>query len=93
MARFRHCATLVALLLTAPAPPASAGTLGSTVKRALVTGGHAARDGALTFGRTTRDLFTRGPAAAKRTWKSNAARTGANARANARATRRVARSR
>jgi len=61
-----------------------------TVKEAAKTGGHAARDGALTFGRTTRDFFKGGGAAAKRTWKANAARTKDTARAGGRATRRAA---
>ena len=62
-----------------------------TVKEAGKTAGHAARDGALTFGRSTRAFFTGGAAAAKRTWKQNAARTKANAKAGARATKDAAR--
>ena len=48
------------------------------------------RDGALTFGRTTRDFFTKGPDAAKRTWKGNAANTKTNAKAGGRAVRSAA---
>jgi hypothetical protein len=61
-----------------------------TVKESAKTGGHAARDGALTFGRATRDFFTKGPDAAKRTWKANAATTKANARAGGRAVKSAA---
>jgi len=61
-----------------------------TVKESAKTGGHAARDGVLTFGRATRDLFTHGPDAAKRTWKANAAQTKANAQAGGRAVRSAA---
>ena len=46
--------------------------------------------GALTFGRTTRDFFTKGPDAAKRTWKANAANTKTNAKAGGRAVRSAA---
>jgi len=61
-----------------------------TVKESVKTGGHAARDGALTFGRATRAFFTQGPDAAKRTWKANAAKTKANARAGGHAVRSAA---
>lgn len=61
-----------------------------TVKESAKTGGHAVRDGALTFGRTTRDFFTKGPDAAKRTWKANAANTKTNAKAGGRAVRSAA---
>ena len=64
--------------------------VGKTVKEAAKTGGHAARDGALTFGRSTRDFFKGGPEAAKKTWRENAARTKANAKAGGRRTRAAA---
>ena len=44
------------------------------------TGGHAVRDGVLTFGRTVRDFFTGGSHAARETWHENAERTKENAR-------------
>jgi hypothetical protein len=73
----------------ASTPPGSRAkrTLGESVR----TGGHAARNGILTFGRSTRALFTGGTAAARRTWKENAARTGAEAKADGRRTRAAAR--
>jgi hypothetical protein len=64
--------------------------VGKTVKEAAKTGGYAARDGALTFGRSTRDFFTGGPQAAKKTWRENAARTKTNAKAGGRRTRAAA---
>ena len=64
--------------------------VGRVVKESVKTGGRAARDGVLTFGRATRDFFTKGPAAAKRTWKTNAARTKETAKAGGRAVRAAA---
>ncbi|HEY3186681.1 MAG TPA: hypothetical protein VGJ70_04355, partial [Solirubrobacteraceae bacterium] len=61
-----------------------------TVGEALRTGGHAARDGALTFGRTTRDFFKGGPDAARSTWNGNAAKTKENAKVGGRKTRAAA---
>ena len=58
-----------------------------TVKEGARTGGHAARDGAVTFGRSAKAFFTGGPSAAKKAWKENAARTKANAKAGSRATK------
>ena len=49
------------------------------VKESAKTAGRAARDGALTVGRTTRDAVTHGPHTAKHTFKSNAAHTKADA--------------
>jgi hypothetical protein len=61
-----------------------------TVKEAARTGGHAARDGALTFGRSAGAFFTEGPSGAKRTWKANAAKTKRNAKQGAAATKAAA---
>jgi hypothetical protein len=73
----RRVLVAVLLLLAPAALPAA--DVGDTVKESARTGGHAARDGALTVGRTVRDFFTKGPRAAKRTWKANAAETKRNA--------------
>src|SRR5262245_30248856 len=54
--------------------------VGGTVVESARTGGHAIRDGVLTFGRTVRDFFTGGPRAARETWRENAERTKQNAR-------------
>jgi hypothetical protein len=62
----------------------------STVKEGARTGGHAARDGLQTFGRSIGAFFRGGPKAAKEIWKANAARTRANAKAGAGATRHAA---
>ena len=75
----------------ADSPPTVANKTKQTVKESAKTGGHAARDGVLTFGRATREFFTHGPDAAKRAWKANAAKTKANARAGGRAVRSAAR--
>src|SRR5215468_4820752 len=86
-------ALLVAALLGAWGAPASwADAPVNTVKEAAKTGAGAARDGARTFGRSTRAFFKEGPEAAKSTWKSNAAKTKANAKAGGRRTRSAARS-
>ena len=61
-----------------------------TVKEAARTGGHAARDGALTFGRSVKAFFQGGPNAAKKTWKANAARTKRDAKEGAAATKAAA---
>jgi hypothetical protein len=57
--------------------------VGGTVEESARTGGHAIRDGVLTFGRTVRDFFTGGPQAARETWRENAERTKENARGGA----------
>ena len=75
----------------ADSPQPVADKVKRTVKESAKTGGHAARDGALTFGRATRAFFTQGPDAAKRTWKANATKTKANAKAGGRAVRSAAR--
>jgi len=64
--------------------------VGGTIEESAKTGGHAVRDGALTFGRTTRDFFTGGTAKAKKTWRANAGHTKEDARAGGRATRKAA---
>ncbi len=81
------------ILLLALALPAAAADVKGTAKEGARTGGHAARDGALTFGRSVKAFFKGGPHAAKETWKDNAARTKADARAGAHATKRAAKSR
>ena len=58
--------------------------VGRVVKESAKTGGHAIRDGFLTFGRTIRAFFTGGGRAAQETWHANAVRTRANAREGAR---------
>jgi hypothetical protein len=62
------------------------------VEEGAKTGGRAVRDGALTFGRTTRAFFKGGPKAARETWNANARNTGKTARAGGRATRDAAHS-
>ena len=62
------------------ATPVAADPAG-VVKESGRTAGHAVRDGAQTVGRTAHDFFAHGPHTAKRTWKANAQRTRANARA------------
>lgn len=78
---------LLMALAVAPMTVAHAGDtgrkVGGVVEESAKTGGRAVRDGALTFGRTTRDFFTKGPSAAQRTWEANEERTKANARAGA----------
>ena len=61
-----------------------------TVGEAVRTGGHAARDGALTFGRATRAFFKGGTDAARSTWNENATKTKDEAKAGARRTREAA---
>ena len=63
---------------------------GGVVKESGRTAGHAVRDGAQTVGRTVRDFFKHGPYTAKRTWKANAARTRADARADKESVKREA---
>jgi hypothetical protein len=81
-------------LASSPARADSPTSIGEKVKRTVKesakTGGYTARDGALTFGRATRDLFTKGPAAAKQTWKANAAKTKASAKSGGRAVKSAA---
>ncbi|MCW5777855.1 MAG: hypothetical protein KIT14_02910 [bacterium] len=78
---------LLAVLAAAPVAAVHAGDtgrkVGGVVEESAKTGGRAVRDGALTFGRTTRDFFTQGPSAAQRTWRANEAQTKANAREGA----------
>ena len=68
MARAWISLALVLTLVVGATCPATAGETSSktkvkrTVKEAAKTGGHAARDGALTLGRTTRDFFKGGAA-------------------------------
>jgi len=82
----KHLSSAAALLaVVALTPPAvfagDAGEkAGGVVEESAKTGGHAIRDGVLTFGRTVRDFFTGGPRAAKETWRENADQTKANAR-------------
>jgi hypothetical protein len=91
MMRRPHVLALgLAAVLGAARPLQAGGPVKGTVKESARTGGHAARDGAQTFGRTVRDFFTKGPRAAKRTWKENAARTKANARAGGKRVRAAA---
>ena len=70
----------VGVITLAPAPVV-ADPLG-VVKESGRAAGHAARDGMVTVGRTIGDFFAHGPRTAKRTWKANAARTKADARAD-----------
>lgn len=91
MQRIGSTLTLVVVLAAAPVATANSGDAAKdTVKESAKTGGHAARDGAQTFGRSTRDFFTHGPDAAKHTWKSNAARTKEDAKEGGRRTRAAA---
>ena len=73
-------AAFVAIVLFAATPLGA--DPGGVVKESGRTAGHAVRDGAQTVGRTVRDFFTHGPHTAKQTWKANAARTRADARAD-----------
>jgi hypothetical protein len=66
------------------------GKVVGVVVESAKTGGRAARDGVLTFARATRDFFTKGPHAARRTWEENAAHTKATAKASAREVKREA---
>jgi hypothetical protein len=81
--------TALALALAA-VPARGENYVGSTAKEGALTGGHAARDGVQTFGRSVGAFFRGGPKAAKETWKANAARTRANAKAGGRATKQAA---
>lgn len=82
---------VVGVLVTGTPSSADAGWwIVDTTKEAAITGGRAARDGALTFGRATKAFFTRGPSAAKQAWQENAARTKANAKAGGAATKAAA---
>jgi hypothetical protein len=60
---------------------------GGVAAESARTGGHAVRDGFLTFGRTVKSFFTGGPNAARETWRENAAETRENARVGAAAVR------
>lgn len=81
---------LIALVATLAAAAGPARKTKDVTKESARTAGHAARDGALTAGRTVRDFFKGGPHAAKRTWHANAARTKADARAGRAAVKRAA---
>ena len=81
MGTIRASIGALALSLALAVPPAAADP-GGVVKESGRTAGHAVRDGAQTVGRTVRDFFTHGPRTAKRTWKANAERTKADARAD-----------
>jgi len=82
-------AFLAALMVAAvPAIADDAGSkAGGVVAESARTGGHAVRDGFLTFGRTVKSFFTGGPSAARETWRENAAETKENAREGAAAVR------
>ena len=87
-----------ALSFAEPPPPAPKrsvkntvkNTVKGTVKEAARTGGRTARDGAVTFGRSTEAFFTEGPSAARKTWKANAAKTKRTAKQGAAATKAAA---
>jgi hypothetical protein len=74
----RSTFALALLAVAAVAAPAGADPIGVVKESGRITG-HAVRDGAQTVGRTVRDFFTGGPRKAKHTWRSNAARTRADA--------------
>jgi hypothetical protein len=88
--KHKHLTVAGAMLAVAViGPPAAAlagdtgQRVGGTVEESARTGGHAIRDGVLTFGRTVRDFFRGGPDAARETWHENAERTKENARQGA----------
>ena len=64
------------------APSLAAATPLGVVKESGKLAGHAVRDGVQTVSWTIRDFFVHGPRTAKRTWKADAARTKADARAD-----------
>jgi hypothetical protein len=83
MKRVGRTVALVAVLALAPLVATAGETgakVGGVVEESAKTGGHAIRDGFLTFGRTVRAFFTGGGRAAQETWHENAARTRENAR-------------
>ena len=80
MVSMRIYRSILALALAAGLTGVAQADPGGVVKESGRTAGHAARDGTLTFGRTTRDFFTKGPRAARRTWNANAAQTKAEAK-------------
>jgi hypothetical protein len=87
MKRVGRTVVLSAVLALAPLVATAGETgakVGGAVEESAKTGGHAIRDGFLTFGRTVRAFFTGGGPAAQETWHENAARTRANAREGAR---------
>jgi hypothetical protein len=87
MKRVGRTVVLSAVLALAPLVAMAGETgakVGGVVEESAKTGGHAIRDGFLTFGRTVRAFFTGGGRAAQETWHENAARTRANAREGAR---------
>lgn len=90
----RHLRWTLLLLLALASAPARAedskNVVKDTIKESAKTGGHAVRDGALTFGRSTRAFFKHGPKAAKRTWKANAQATKQHAKDGGRRTRAAA---
>ena len=82
MKRVGMTVVLSAMLALAPLVATGARVSG-VVEESAKTGGHAIRDGFLTFGRTVRAFFTGGGRAARETWHDNAARTRENARVGA----------
>jgi hypothetical protein len=74
--------SLVAVTVVLVAATTGVADTAGVVKESGRTAGHATRDGAQTVGRTVHDFFAHGPRTAKRTWKANAARTKADARAD-----------
>jgi hypothetical protein len=83
MKRVGRTVALVAVLALAPLVATAGETgakVGGVVEESAKTGGHAIRDGFLTFGRTVRAFFTGGGRAAQETWHENAASTRENAR-------------
>lgn len=89
MRRLRTLSSVLVVAAVVAAAPVRADPVG-VVKESGRTTGHAVRDGAQTVGRTVRDFFKGGPHKAKRTWKENAARTKADARADKAAVKREA---
>jgi hypothetical protein len=81
---------LAAAVACAAADKSDKKAVKGTVEEAARTGGHAARDGALTFGRSVKAFFHGGPTAAKKTWKANAAKTKRDAKQGAAATKAAA---
>jgi hypothetical protein len=77
----RHL-TVAGLVLALAMPSLGHASPLGVVKESGRTAGHAIRDGALTFGRTTRDFFVHGSRTARRTWDENAEELATNARRN-----------
>lgn len=68
-------AALVVAAVPAIAEEDTGRRVGGVAEESARTGGHAVRDGFLTFGRTVKSFFTGGPNAARETWRENAAET------------------